>query len=221
MSEFLVQGESLTAVADAIREKGGTTAPLSFPAGMAEAVRGLPSGGTDISLGLTAATVGQTVKVKVVDADGKPTAWEAAEQIGKVRLLTTVTTDANASEIEIQGLNITSLPVSIRIKNTGSSCGTGLFVSINGAWSRGFTGALSTTQTEKAEVRAWLLDNGIGGVVGKSIMANNGINNYSWSTMPPVINTLALGNAYHDGETKYFSAGTIVEIWEGVYPNVT
>ena len=37
------------------------------------------SGGTDISLGLTSATVGQTIKVKAVDADGKPTAWEAAE----------------------------------------------------------------------------------------------------------------------------------------------
>ena len=34
-------------------------------------------GGTDISLGVTGATVGQTVKVKAVDADGKPTAWEA------------------------------------------------------------------------------------------------------------------------------------------------
>ena len=34
-------------------------------------------GGTDLSLGLTAATVGQTVKVNAVDADGKPTAWEA------------------------------------------------------------------------------------------------------------------------------------------------
>lgn len=79
MAEYLVQGASLTAVADAIREKGGTTAPLSFPAGMAKAVRGIPSGGTDISLGLTAATVGQTIKVKAVDADGKPTAWEAVD----------------------------------------------------------------------------------------------------------------------------------------------
>lgn len=35
-------------------------------------------GGTDISLGVTA-TVGQTIKVKVVDADGKPTAWEAVD----------------------------------------------------------------------------------------------------------------------------------------------
>lgn len=50
MAEYLVQGESITAVADAIREKGGTTAPLSFPAGMAKAVKDIPSGGTDISL---------------------------------------------------------------------------------------------------------------------------------------------------------------------------
>ena len=40
-----------------------------------------PSGGTDISLGLTAATVGQTVKVKAVDIEGKPTAWEAVEDL--------------------------------------------------------------------------------------------------------------------------------------------
>ena len=35
-------------------------------------------GGTDISLGVTA-TVGQTIKVKAVDAEGKPTAWEAVD----------------------------------------------------------------------------------------------------------------------------------------------
>ena len=35
-------------------------------------------GGTDISLGVTA-TVGQTIKVKAVDTNGKPTAWEAVD----------------------------------------------------------------------------------------------------------------------------------------------
>lgn len=49
MSVYLVQGESITAVADAIREKGGTTAPLSFPAGMASAIRNIQSGGGDLS----------------------------------------------------------------------------------------------------------------------------------------------------------------------------
>ena len=38
----------------------------------------IPSG-TDISLNVTGATVGQTIKVKTVDADGKPTAWEAVD----------------------------------------------------------------------------------------------------------------------------------------------
>lgn len=33
----------------------------------------------DISLGLTATTIGQTIKVKAVDTDGKPTAWEAVD----------------------------------------------------------------------------------------------------------------------------------------------
>ena len=37
------------------------------------------AGGTDISLGLTSASVGQTIKVKAVDESGKPTAWEAAD----------------------------------------------------------------------------------------------------------------------------------------------
>ena len=39
-------------------------------------------GGTDISLGLTSASVGQTIKVKAVDESGKPTEWEAAEMAG-------------------------------------------------------------------------------------------------------------------------------------------
>lgn len=82
MAEFLVQGESITAVADAIREKGGTTAPLSFPEGMAKAVRGIQSGG-DLSLGITGATPGQIAKITAVDETGKPTEWEAARDLTK------------------------------------------------------------------------------------------------------------------------------------------
>lgn len=47
--EYLVQGASLTTVADAIRERGGTTAPLNFPEGMASAIRGIQNGGGDLS----------------------------------------------------------------------------------------------------------------------------------------------------------------------------
>ena len=36
-----------------------------------------PVGGTDLSLGITSATVGQIAKITAVDDSGKPTAWEA------------------------------------------------------------------------------------------------------------------------------------------------
>ena len=48
-NEYLVDSADMTTVADAIREKGGTTAPLSFPAGMAEAVRSIQKRGGDLS----------------------------------------------------------------------------------------------------------------------------------------------------------------------------
>ena len=44
-----------------------------------EAAETKAAGGTDISLGLTSASVGQIIKVKAVDESGKPTAWEAAD----------------------------------------------------------------------------------------------------------------------------------------------
>ena len=45
MSDYLVESDDLTAVADAIRTKGGTEAPLTFPDGFVAAVRNIPSGG--------------------------------------------------------------------------------------------------------------------------------------------------------------------------------
>lgn len=46
------------------------------------ALEGKAAGSGDISLGLTSAAVGQTIKVKTVDASGKPTSWEAADMAG-------------------------------------------------------------------------------------------------------------------------------------------
>lgn len=72
---------TLPAGSDATASMGGTAENpllnLGIPRGSDG--QGGGSGGTDISLGLTSATVGQTIKVKSVNADGKPTAWEAAE----------------------------------------------------------------------------------------------------------------------------------------------
>ena len=72
---------TLPAGSDATASMGGTAENPLLNLGIPKGAdgQGGGSGGTDISLGLTSATVGQTIKVKAVDTDGKPTAWEAAE----------------------------------------------------------------------------------------------------------------------------------------------
>ena len=62
--------------------------------------------GTDISLGVTGAAVGDIIKVKAVDASGKPTAWEAATvEIpggeGEGRLIRDITLSEEVNSIEI------------------------------------------------------------------------------------------------------------------------
>lgn len=72
---------TLPAGSNATASMGGTAENPLLNLGIPKGADGQSgsSGGTDISLGLTSATVEQTIKVKAVDTDGKPTAWEAAE----------------------------------------------------------------------------------------------------------------------------------------------
>lgn len=63
MAEYLAKSEDLTAVADAIRAKGGTDAQLTFPDGFAAAVQAIPTG-TSITDGIV---------VKARDAEGYAT----------------------------------------------------------------------------------------------------------------------------------------------------
>lgn len=48
MAEYLAKSEDLTAVADAIRAKGGTDAQLTFPDGFVGAVQAIATGGGDL-----------------------------------------------------------------------------------------------------------------------------------------------------------------------------
>ena len=76
------------------------------------------SGGTDISLGLTSAAVGQTIKVKAIDDSGKPTAWEAVDMPSvptwaKVNMTGTVGQFIAVSTVD-DGGNVTAVaPVTI------------------------------------------------------------------------------------------------------------
>lgn len=63
MAEYLAKSEDLTAVADAIRAKGGTDVQLTFPDGFVGAVQAIPTG----------ATITDGIVVKERDADGYAT----------------------------------------------------------------------------------------------------------------------------------------------------
>ena len=87
---------TLSAGSDATASMSGTAEnpvlDLGIPKGEA--------GGSDLSLGLTGAAVGQIAKITAVDADGKPTAWEAVSE--QYELLKTI----NIAE-EINALTVT------------------------------------------------------------------------------------------------------------------
>lgn len=83
-----------------------------------DTIQALPTG-TDISLGITSAAVGDIVKVKAVDASGKPTAWESVEMAGgsseykdMVTLVDDTLTDENSGlknyEYDITGFEPTT-----------------------------------------------------------------------------------------------------------------
>lgn len=66
----------VAAVNEALTKGGGEIDPAEVQKIVEDYLKeNPPSSNADISLGLTSATVGQTIKVKAVDADGKPTAW--------------------------------------------------------------------------------------------------------------------------------------------------
>lgn len=63
-------------------------------------VDGLPEkGGTDISLGITSAAVGDIVKVKAVDGNGVPTEWETAK--AGMKLIRAITLEEQSDRVDI------------------------------------------------------------------------------------------------------------------------
>lgn len=92
----------VAAVNEALTKGGGEIDPADVQKIVDDYLKANPpSGGTDISLGLTSATLGQTIKVKAVDADGKPTEWEAAETGEKWEKIADVTTEEDVSVIDV------------------------------------------------------------------------------------------------------------------------
>lgn len=94
-----------------------------------DTIRALPSG-TDISLGVTGASVGDIVKVKTVDASGKPTEWESyfpgyhllctqtlEEEANAIRW----TQDINGKAFDLSGLQEVNLTLSFPADYTSNN----------------------------------------------------------------------------------------------------
>ena len=98
---------TLPAGSDATASMGGTAENPLLNLGIPRGAdgQGGGSGGTDISLGLTSATVGQTIKVKAVATDGKPTAWEAAESGEKWEKIAEIIIPGDAEESNALTIN--------------------------------------------------------------------------------------------------------------------
>lgn len=158
-----------------------------------------------------AAELGQTIVVKAVDDSSKPTAWEAADI--SCELIASVTLTESAATVEFTGLNLGVGSYTIIIRNTGKLTGTGLSISLNGITKSGYTGG-------------FYADNGITSVnisalgsytIGIGCMSNSSKNKYMWDSVTLPITSISVFSPYHlTDETKYFSAGTVVEIYRGV-----
>ena len=107
------------------------------------------AGSGDISLGLTSATVGQTIKVKKVDTDGRPTSWEAADMSGSGEVWENVTFNilesdpVSAATINLPSANITKACIKISLFGTLEKTKFGVMV---------FTGATTGGTFLSAEI---------------------------------------------------------------------
>lgn len=86
------------------------------------------SGGTDLALGITGATVGQIAKITAVDSDGKPTAWTPVDMpSGGVETWETIDTITLESGVVqyVLAQALTYKKVRIRIRKTHENTGSG------------------------------------------------------------------------------------------------
>ena len=92
------------------------------------------------SLGITGATVGQTVKIKTVDASGVPTEWEVADAANgggdEWEMIADITTDGNTSVFTFTGLSYREIIVDFWFSGTFSTGSAYTTFSVNGVGCR-------------------------------------------------------------------------------------
>ena len=81
-------------------------------------------GGTDLSLGITSARVGQIAKITAVDETGKPTKWEAVDMAGEGEvweLIKDITLEQDVELVKEQNLGLKKMYIAIEIHGTNQN----------------------------------------------------------------------------------------------------
>lgn len=222
--EYLVTDTDLIKVANAIRAKSGTTEKLSFPDGMASAVRKIPSGVTGLSLGITGAQVGQIAKITAVDTDGKPTAWEAVDMAtGEWALLDTGETQevVKTISVDVDLQEINELLVFVRTHGSSDSVDSHLYWGIGtSSTAFGIPSSLHRSQwrlhalkLQKIKGERWFGTVEYGYIQGDQIDAGNVqlAKVEGFKILAGAENKIAFG-AYYYGNTELV-AGTAYQVW--------
>ena len=192
-------------------------------------------GDTDISLGLTSAAVGQTIKVKAVDESGKPTEWEAAEMAGgggtseEFILLAEVTLEEDVKQVTLP-LSSPTKHFITRMwcpKTSATSNPTYLNIGINGSISNlvyYLSGNLpSKDNKSQCTVEAHGLNDGNWAISAYTNFgdAEGAVSNYNQRAMIPIgVKNNGIMQAESvvfyvvtNDATQYFPVGSILRVW--------
>lgn len=167
--------------------------------------------------------VGQTIVVKAVDENGKPTEWEAVDMTGGgLKLAAKITTTENVASISIAGLSL-RLPVSIRVNcpGTAENTGNGMCLTLNGIRKNAFPGTQYRQGNKLLCIWLYEADGKTKAVYRTTNSDGFGLVELpTWDFVPETIDSIELTSAYNDGTSRYYVSGTVVEVYEGVHPNV-
>ena len=109
MASYITNTEELTSIANAIRAKGGTSAPLEFPDGFTDAIANIETGGG----GGTSTTTGDAVKF--IDYDGTLLYSYSAEDF---TALTGLPENPSHAGLTAQGWNWTKAQIEAQLEST-------------------------------------------------------------------------------------------------------
>ena len=157
----------------------------------------------------------------VLHGDGT---WRAVEggggSGGGLKRAARVVTTENAVSLSVTGLSV-KLPVTIALYNTGAATNVGAMLTVNGVRQGMLGGTINHSYNHRPGVLFWFAETETSTMNCYMRLSNNTFGIVGFGKAPETINTVVIEPAYaHDGETKYFQSGTIIEIYEGVLPNV-